>query len=79
MSFTPTKESLEELGFKEWIWWDMIYTWITFQIRAEITQSWSKFTQVMVNHMWHTAYKSEVYPKSIEDIQTLIKLLTPPN
>lgn len=77
MSFTPTKEQLEELGFKESIWWDMIYTTIAFQIRAEITQSWSKFTQVMINHMWHTAYQFEIYPSSIEDIQTLIRLLSP--
>lgn len=77
--FTPTKKSLEELGFKQWNFWNYEYQWLHFKVKIEITQSWSKFTQVSLNYMWHQIHQSEFYPQSIEDIQTLIRLLSPNN
>lgn len=73
MSFTPTKEQLEELGFvpviNDWEieWWDY-----------EKDRDLSYFPE---SEWQQTAYAYnyvDFYPKSLDDLQTLIRLLTPP-
>ena len=77
--FTPTKEQLEEFGFKESIWWDMKYESDTFNILWDITTWYSKFTLIFLNHMKHRKWEETIYPTSFQDIQTLIRLLSPNN
>lgn len=77
MSFLPTKQQLEELWFKEWIWWDMIYESEKFNIVIELTESYSKFTIILLNHMKHRIWEQQYYPASRQDIATIIRLFTP--
>ena len=71
--FTPTKEQLEELWFTTNIYG-------TYQLTI-----WeAPFDVILTSYDWTlfielTEHRRKIYPQSIEDIQTLIKLLTPPN
>lgn len=67
--FTPTKEQLEELGFKENSYWSYyIRLHNILDIYFVIEKSW----MAIVNK-----YAIPVYPQSIEDIETLIRLFNP--
>lgn len=64
MNYTPTKEELEELWFK-----DRWYIFIRKSIRYAISAN-----------MWYIGsfeIRYQFYPQSLEDIKTLIRLLTP--
>ena len=70
--FTPTKEELEELGFKQW---DDVYILEHRTFQVEVFNWW-----ISVSHfvLWRKEWKSlPVYPQSLEDLKTLIRLLTP--
>lgn len=74
--FLPTKEELEELGFEIWehgyAKFATSLTFITFT-----RNSWLIWTKPM-EYMWESGNRfRNIYPKSIEDIKTLITLLTP--
>ena len=82
MSFTPTKEQLEELWFYEIHEWTD--DWREKYIWSYVWNSWSKYPIYIAYtdnefELWLTSFISNVYPKSIEDIQTLIRLLSPNN
>lgn len=66
MTYTPTKEELEELGFIEW-----------FENKVLRTHSGNIYYEYLYDK-WLFGQKM-IYPQSLEDIKTLIKLLTPPN
>lgn len=74
MSFTPTKEHLEELGFTNNPEFPSIYT----RNNEDSERFSNKITYSFVTRYFYI-WDSFLYPQSIEDIQTLIKLLTPPN
>lgn len=74
--FTPTKKSLEELGFKIidfWHWFLATYeteSWIADIEYNSLDEKWTKYVEDKI-------YLQVFYPDSIEDIQTLIRLLSP--
>lgn len=61
MTFLPTKQQLDELGFQT--------LWESFFIQRD------EETSAIVYRNWNFY----VFPQSIEDIQTLIRLLSPNN
>ena len=69
--FTPTKEQLEELGFKYW------NVRCQLQIDKPPFDIWLSYWWGFFIQIWDENRK--VYPQSIEDIQTLIRLLSPNN
>lgn len=72
MSFTPTKEQLEELGFSE----DSLdyYPMYTLNKDDYIVYNTDR------KSFWYSVWLLIVptYPQSLEDLKTLIRLLTPP-
>lgn len=71
MSFTPTKKQLDEL----WITWDyrdsMYKNWLISVIL------WNYQSRDNQEYKYFIGWEVEFYPESIEDIQTLIRLLSP--
>ena len=63
--FTPTKEELEKLGFEKSLWID-VYWYKGYDYWYSIT---IKYGIVDIN--W-----KKLYPQSIEDIETLIRMFT---
>lgn len=78
MSFTPTKQQLEELGFElNELGYDKFATPLIFlTYRQNTWLIWTKPLQFMWEQDNHFR---NFYPQSIEDLKTLIKILTPPN
>lgn len=71
--FTPTKQQLEELG----ITWDYIDSMYKIWIISVIL--WNYQTTDNQEYRYFIGWEVEFYPESIEDIQTLIRLLSPNN
>ena len=70
--FTPTKKSLEELGF----YTNKSYSYVYISDEVNI------YYDPIQNHRWSIFSKKKTivfYPDSIDDIQTLIRLLSPNN
>lgn len=75
MTFSPTKEQLEELGFNITAYSSDL--WLSINTAIAYTDKY-KWKIIIESWDWIDV-SSDFYPQSIEDIQTLIKLLTPPN
>lgn len=69
--YTPTKEELEELGFVSQ--WNNIWLYVTLE--SWLITHWENTTGFHLEDEATTG--SEFYPQSLEDIKTLIRLLTP--
>ena len=67
--FTPTKKELEELGFEI----DVYYEW---KFWYAFTKVWPYIEYKWFKNMWKV-WMRQFYPESLEDIKTLIRLLTP--
>lgn len=74
MSFTPTKEQLEELGFIKYN--DVFIKKINTEF-IEIYDFWIYVSHPVIGLSYNTGLPI-VGIQSLEDIRTLIKLLTPP-
>ena len=76
--FTPTKQHLEELEFElNELWYEKYVTSLTFLTYKKNT--WLIWTKPL-QFMWEQDNRfRNFYPQSIDDIKTLIKMLTPPN
>ena len=76
MSFTPTKQELEELGF-EWdeMWCAKFITPITFITYTKNTWLlWTKPIQIM----WEQDNRfRNFYPRSLSDLKTIIEVFNP--
>lgn len=86
MTYIPTKEELEELGF-EIIFstysvkrlWDKLFSWkkivyMGHRCYAEDTQNVDDDS----DNSWELTYPQiELHPQSLEDIKILIRILTP--
>lgn len=89
MSFNPTKQQLEELGFKD-VSFNINDTKITrftskrfdygqSQIFAEFRAWWVVFELYIFNQDEDFEQSTRLFPESIDDIRTLIRLLSPNN
>lgn len=88
MSFTPTKEQLEELGFKDTSYKVKDVLNVQFsskkfdygqsQIIADFRAGWVVFELYVYDQDNDTEQFTRLYPKSLEDLKNLIRYLTPP-
>ena len=72
MTYTPTKEELEEMGFKTN---DSGSTYINIDSEKYISYERELFTLVIWEELEHTA--SDIYPRSLDHLRQIILAFTP--
>lgn len=82
MTYIPTKSKLEELGFHEYHWdysidiyEDADFRYKKVTITARLT--WQYHLYKSMSNEFCIEFVESVYPSSLEDLRTLIRLLTP--
>lgn len=80
--YTPTKKELEEFGFEE-SHYEFRYTFDKFDNSIFITSYWFEYLENWYKERlkWHwylwNNFDIPIYPQSLEDLKTLIRILTP--